>query len=88
MDNKHFRELAKYLKGEEINMAKKNLCSAGMTKTGVLDNAGGAKAQGNAGKSTEYNFPIYCKGKDTFLTQKMKNTAQDGIECPYGKHSG
>ncbi len=41
MDNKHFRELAKYLKEREV-MAKKSF-SAGATKPGILNSDGGEK---------------------------------------------
>lgn len=52
-------------------MAKKSF-SAGVTKTGVLDNAGGAKLKKY--RQRHNIIPIYCKGKNTNPTQKMKNT--------------
>ena len=47
-------------------MAKKSF-SAGVTKTGVLDNAGGAKIKEIQAKA---QFPIYCKGKNTIQSKK------------------
>ena len=58
-------------------MAKKSF-SAGVTKTGVLDNAGGAKIKEIQAKA-QYNFQYIAKEKIQSNPKNEKYT-QDGIE--------